>query len=169
MAKGFAPIVGTASRVLVLGTIPSVASLEAAQYYAHPRNAFWPIMQALFGIPRDAPYEERTAGLAASGVALWDVLAAAERPGSLDTDIVAGSVRTNALPDFFEAHPAIRTVFFNGQKAEQLFARFVLPDLARSGIDLTMTRLPSTSPANTATLDAKIAAWSALKDALREL
>jgi TDG/mug DNA glycosylase family protein len=167
MLEGFDPVVSNASRVLVLGTVPGAASLEAGEYYAHPRNSFWDIMEALFGVRRDTPYAERTAQLADGGVALWDVLAAAERSGSLDSDILPGSMTTNYFPGFLAAYPRIRTVFFNGEKAEDLFMQLVSPGVARAGIHLSMRRLPSTSPANTMSLEAKTAAWSCVADALR--
>lgn len=152
---------------LVLGTMPGQASLDAREYYAHPRNAFWPIMQSLFGIDCGLDYDTRTVHLVNQGIALWDVLAEVERPGSLDSDILPGSMTTNYFPGFLAAHPGLQTIFFNGRKAEQLFSKLVLPELTRAGIRASMTYLPSTSPANTMTLEQKTDAWSVLVSATR--
>lgn len=157
---GFPPIARADARVLILGSMPGKASLDAGEYYAHPRNGFWPIMEALFGIPRQRPYAERSAGLKANKAALWDVLEACVRESSLDSDILEESMAPNAFEGFFEAHPRIEGVFFNGVKAEQAFRRHVLPSLAGLEGRVRLVRLPSTSPAHARlSLDAKIAAW----------
>ncbi len=147
--QGFPPIARRASRVLVLGSMPGQASLEAHQYYAHPRNAFWPIMADLFGFDPDASYRTRVARLRRAGVAVWDVVARCDRPGSLDADIVEASIVPNDFAAFFAAHPRIRTVLFNGAKAEQAFRRYVADELVASPT-WTTARLPSTSPAHAA-------------------
>src|SRR5689334_12191637 len=85
--ESFPPIVADNSKVLILGSMPGVASIKVRQYYAHPRNAFWPIMGALFGVDPLLPYPERIARVRAAGVALWDSLQACVRPGSLDSAI----------------------------------------------------------------------------------
>ena len=178
MITGFAPIERSDARVLILGTVPSRRSLEAGQYYAHPRNAFWPLMEQLFvhdattgsagpgsagpGAPR-LEYEARTALLLEAKVALWDVLRAAERPGSLDADISAPVA--NDFAAFLARHPAVRTVFFNGTKAWVLWARHVAPALP-TGLEPGLATLPSTSPVNAAlTFADKLAAWQAVRDA----
>jgi len=167
MVSGFDPVVSSESRVLILGTIPGVASLEAGEYYAHPQNAFWPIMHSLFGIDDGADYGIRTAALTECGVALWDVLAEAERPGSLDSDIRAGSMTTNYFPGFLAAHPKIRTIFFNGRTAQKLFEQLVLPGLDMAGTRLSLRYLPSTSPAHAVKLEQKLLDWAAVKEAVR--
>jgi hypoxanthine-DNA glycosylase len=131
--EGFPPVARHDARVLVLGSMPGAASLAAGRYYAHPRNAFWPIAGALFGFGADAPYDERLAGLTAAGVALWDVLAACERPGSLDAAIDRATARTNDFVAFFAAHPRLSAVACNGGAAHELFRRRVLPRLAAAG------------------------------------
>ncbi|MBN2205385.1 MAG: DNA-deoxyinosine glycosylase [Thermoleophilia bacterium] len=178
MITGFAPIARADTRVLILGTVPSRRSLEAGQYYAHPRNAFWPIMERLFAHhagpgdvgPDDAgpatarlDYEARIDLLLAAKVALWDVLRTAERPGSLDADI--STPVANDFAAFFARHPAVRTVFFNGTKARALWARHVAPALP-GGLGMRLVTLPSTSAANAAlTFADKLAAWQVVREA----
>src|SRR4029077_16189116 len=98
--QSFPPIVSQQSKVLILGSMPGEASLKADQYYAHPRNAFWPIMGELFGAGPSLPYQERVALLQSTGVALWDSLQACVRPGSLDASIT--NEAANDFPGFFD-------------------------------------------------------------------
>lgn len=161
MVHCFPPVADAAACRLILGSMPGRASLQADRYYAHPRNAFWRIMGDLLGAGPDLPYGERLEKLQAAGIALWDVIAACRRDGSLDADIVGGSVAVNDFAAFFAAHPAISRVYFNGAAAEAAFRRRVLPGLA--GMPLQLFRLPSTSPAHAARSYAeKLAAWSTL-------
>ncbi len=164
--RSFAPVVDAASRVLVLGSMPGRASLDAGQYYAHPRNLFWPLMETLLGVDRAAPYERRLAALRARGVALWDVLASCERSSSLDADVASDSMVANDLPGLLAAHPRLRTLCFNGGLAAASFRRHVLPDLAAEA--LALHPLPSTSPANASIPYArKLAAWRVVARAAR--
>ena len=157
----FPPLVGRNARVLVLGSMPGVASLAAGQYYAHPRNAFWPIMATLLGFDPALPYPERATRLTAAGIALWDVLHACSRPGSLDSAIDHESAEANDFAAFFFAHPHIGHVFFNGTAAATLFRRHC-PEQT-----LTVVRLPSTSPAHAGRNFAdKLAAWQTVADTL---
>ncbi len=142
-SEGFPPIARADARILILGSLPGQLSIAAQQYYAHPRNAFWPIMNELFGI--DGSYEERLARLADNGIALWDVLASSVRPGSLDGRIQLGSARANDFNTFLAGHADIQLIAFNGKKAEQLFRRFVDGNLV--GPEIRKAGLPSTSPA----------------------
>lgn len=144
---GFAPIAGPNARVLVLGSMPGVASLRAGQYYGHPRNAFWPIMARLFGVDATAPYPQRVAALQRHGVAVWDVMAACVRPGSLDADIDPDSVQVNDFDHFLRGQPQLRRICFNGAKAHAVFRRQVVPALAAAPT-LELVQLPSTSPAH---------------------
>lgn len=164
---GFPPIAGRDARALVLGSMPSVASLAAQQYYGHRQNAFWPIMGELFGAGPDLPYAERKAVLIARGVAVWDVLRSCRREGSLDTAIHRDSEVANDFSSFFRRHRHIRVVFFNGQKAESAFRRHVSPALKLGRRELRFERLPSTSPAHAGRTRAeKLAAWQAVRRAL---
>jgi double-stranded uracil-DNA glycosylase len=158
----FPPIADATSRLLILGSMPGKASLRAKQYYAHPQNAFWKIMTALLELEPDAPYASRTAALRAHGIALWDVMKTCTRASSLDSDVVESSIVANDFASFLRRHPSVRTVCFNGTKAEQSFLRYALPELGALG-DLAYYRLPSTSPAH-ASLSAakKLAAWRAV-------
>ena len=158
----FPPIADPASRVLILGSMPGRASLRAKQYYAHPQNAFWKIVSALFAFDAAAPYDQRLEALRAHGIALWDVMKSCTRESSLDSDVVESSIVANSFPSFFRAHPRIRTVCFNGTKAEATFLKHVLPKLGPLG-DLEYYLLPSTSPARASmTLHDKLGAWRAV-------
>jgi hypoxanthine-DNA glycosylase len=134
--------------------MPGVKSLDAQQYYAHPRNAFWRIAAELFGFDRAAPYPARVSALTAAGVAVWDVLKHCRRIGSLDASVELESMVANDFEEFFAAHPTITHVYFNGAAAEKNYRRLVT-----AGDSLRYTRLPSTSPAHTARYDVKLAAW----------
>ena len=160
--RGFPPVDTERARVLVLGSMPGAASLRARQYYAHPQNAFWRIAGDLFGFDPNAPYAVRTEKLAASGVALWDVLVNCARPGSMDSDIEPDTIVCNDFASFFGAHRRITRVFFNGATAEKLFLKHVRPALV-PGPELLFTRLPSTSPAYASVPYAeKLRAWRAI-------
>jgi TDG/mug DNA glycosylase family protein len=154
----FAPIEDPAATVLILGSMPGKASLAAGEYYAHPRNVFWPIMGELTGARPTLPYQDRLKILRSSGIALWDVLGSCVRKSSLDSHIEADSVVPNDFKTFFLQHPNITRVFFNGAKAEQCFMKHVRPALASPA--LQYQRLPSTSPANAGiTYEQKLLAW----------
>lgn len=146
----------------MLGSMPGAASLQAGCYYAHPRNAFWPLWAALGGAPATAPLAERLAGLQALGVALWDVVASCERAGSLDGAIRRDSVVVNDFRALFAACPRLAVVACNGATAHDLFRRHVAGRLPPRPDPLPVLRLPSTSPAHAgSSLPAKIAAWRA--------
>ncbi len=141
-----------------MGTLPGQLSLRLQQYYAHPRNIFWRLMGAILGASPELPYAERLEQLKVRHVALWDVCAAARRPGSLDTDI-ADAV-PNDFNHFFQQFTTIRRICFNGAKAQQLYAQMVVPALTTRSTEYVC--LPSTSPANAATsYEIKEGAWSA--------
>ncbi len=164
-ARGFPAVVDDRARCLVLGSLPGRYSLRVHEYYGLPRNAFWPIIGELFAAGPDVPYEQRLQRLSGHGVALWDVLAASRRPGSLDADIEVATAECNDFVSLFDRYPSISEIFFNGQKAEQLFRRRVWPVLgeeriARMGFHL----LPSTSPAHAAMgFHEKLSRWSVVK------
>lgn len=163
--EGFAPIAGPDARVLILGTLPGQASLAKNEYYGQPRNAFWPIMGDLFGARPELPYAQRRRCMVAAGLALWDVCAAAHRPGSLDASIARASVVANDFENFLDAHRSLKLICFNGAKAELLYRRLVLPRLPADP-PLRHETLPSTSPAHASMPYAeKLRRWSlALRD-----
>lgn len=164
--SGFPPVVGPKPRVLILGSMPGVASLAQRQYYAHPRNAYWRIMGDLFDAGPELPYQERLEVLKARGIALWDVLESCVRPGSLDSSISDDTASANDFGTLFVRHPTIRHVFFNGGKAAGVFRRDVLPALG-GAVDLVLATLPSTSPAHASrTYAQKLRAWSAVRSVL---
>lgn len=164
--ESFPPSIGSHCRVLILGSMPGVRSLAAAQYYAHPQNQFWPLMQALFGVERDLPYAQRLRRLNDTGVGLWDVLHGCERRGSLDSDIAPGSEVANAIPALLQQHTEIRALAFNGGKAEQAFRRHVQAQLPASR-PVRLLALPSTSPAHAGMRPAeKLQRWSVLRPLL---
>lgn len=166
-ATGFPPIAPPDARVLILGSMPSVASLAKREYYGHARNAFWPIMGRLFGASPELAYKERQRILCAHQVAVWDVLRECYREGSLDTSILASSESPNDFTAFFDEHPDIGTIFFNGHKAAAAFRRHVLPLVDQQQRQFRYQRLPSTSPAHAGrTFEEKLAAWRAVAQAL---
>lgn len=128
--------------------MPSQASLDAGEYYAFGRNAFWTIVEAHLGVSRQLAYEQRKAVLLTHGIAVWDVLKTCRRSSSLDSDIQSDSVIANDFQALFQAYPAIERVYFNGAYAEKLFLQHVKPGLSPDLQRIVYTRLPSTSPAN---------------------
>jgi TDG/mug DNA glycosylase family protein len=160
----FPPIADANARVLILGTMPGKESLRAAQYYAHPRNAFWKIMGELVGAGFDLPYDARVQKLKAARIAVWDVLASCVRESSLDADIDADTMVVNDFESFYNAHPKITDVFFNGAIAEK-FYRIHTQSLHLHRV-LNYQRLPSTSPAHAGMRYAqKLQAWQAVAKA----
>jgi double-stranded uracil-DNA glycosylase len=163
----FPPIADRNARVLILGSFPGRRSLEAGRYYAHPMNSFWRILGRVLGESFDVPYARRRQLLKRHRIALWDVVAAARRPGSLDASIVHASVVVNDFARFFKTHPGIRLVCLNGGKAAELYRRRVLPTLGRFAA-IRHRRLPSTSPAHAAMpFAAKLARWRVVKPRTR--
>lgn len=157
--QSFPPIENPTAHILVLGSMPGKESLLAGQYYAHRRNAFWPIMGDLIGAAPTLPYEVRIQILKSAGIALWDVLASCTRHSSMDADIVADSICPNDFASFFLKHPCVTQVFFNGTMAEQCFHKHVQPLLGH----LHYQRLPSTSPANASMrYEQKLKAWKVI-------
>ncbi len=165
MNQGFPPLAGDNPRVLILGSLPGAPSLKAGEYYANKRNAFWSIMEELLGLDPELDYDARALALMNAGVALWDVLGAAERKGSLDSKIKVAKSEVNDFHAFLERYPTIQSIFLNGRKADELFRKRVLPGLERP--DLTVITLPSTSPANSSmTKSDKLEAWGAIRNVL---
>ncbi len=158
----FEPIEDKNAEILILGSMPGIASLEANQYYAHTQNTFWRIIAELLQFAPTSPYDVRTQALKSARIAVWDVLQSCTREGSLDAMIERDTQIANDFQSFFSAHKSITHVFFNGAKAESFFKRHVLPSILPS-IDcgsISYLRLPSTSPANAAmSFEKKRSAW----------
>ncbi|MCU4676882.1 DNA-deoxyinosine glycosylase [Catenovulum sp. 2E275] len=147
-------------RFLVLGSMPGQISLKQQAYYAHPRNAFWPIMAAIFGFSSTLDYSARVEQLNQHGVGLWDVIASCYRQGSLDSAIKADALEVNDFVSCFELYPNLNTVLLNGQKAATLFKRQVMPKLTQANIKLETYLMPSTSPAYASIqFDEKLEIW----------
>jgi len=154
-SSGFQALARPDARILILGSLPGRTSLAAYEYYAHQQNVFWRIMEAVFDIK--GSYSDRCRALLKCRIALWDVLRASVRPGSLDSDIRQASAVANDFGSFLNEHSHIESIFFNGKKAEQLFLRMVPPEHYGA---CQMTGLPSTSPAFAAMPYAdKLSAW----------
>jgi len=154
----FPPVADPDARVLILGSMPGTASLAADEYYAHPRNLFWPIMGELIGAHRGLPYAERLQRVRGAGIALWETLASCVRPGSLDSAIERESIVVNDFAGFYAAHPQLRRVCFNGAASADIYRRHVLPTLPAH--DIEYLRLPSTSPAHASlSFERKLQAW----------
>ena len=149
------PVYDETSRILILGSFPSVKSRETAFFYGHPQNRFWKVTAAVFRAPVPERIEEKRAFLLTHHIAVWDVVASCEIVGSSDSSIRA--VEPNDLSDILAAAP-VRRIFTNGAAAGRLYEKYLLP---RTGIPATV--LPSTSPANAAwSLERLIGAWRRL-------
>jgi hypoxanthine-DNA glycosylase len=156
----FPPIIAPDARVLILGSMPGEMSLSMQQYYAHRHNAFWKILGDLLGSDQQLDYPSRTELLRSHGIGLWDVLMSCQRQGSLDSAIDAATMVPNDFLGFYEAHPGITHVFFNGGTAAQVYKRHVLPKLGMKHVHLKYEQLPSTSPAHASlNYEQKLQAW----------
>jgi len=146
--------------------MPGIKSLQEQQYYAHPRNAFWPIMASLYDVDLSLDYAARCQQLRQNQIAVWDVLKSCRRQGSLDQAIEADSIVANDFNSFLRQHSEIQRIFFNGAKAEQVFKRHVLPTLNVEQ-PLSFQLLPSTSPAHAAlSFDDKLNLWQIIKQSM---
>ena len=168
--RSFDDVAADDALILILGSMPGVTSLKAQQYYAHPRNLFWDIMGELFGFNPRLPYSERLEQLQSNRIALWDVAHQCERPGSLDSNINSKSVIANDFNALFQSSPQIRAIYFNGQKAAQLYQRLVVPTLPENFQSLPRQILPSTSPAHASlSREEKLKQWSQVGETLATL
>jgi len=158
LKSSFAPVVDARTRLLVLGSLPGEVSLAKAEYYAHPQNQFWRLMERVIERPlAGRPYAERLETLLAAGVGLWDVVGSAMREGSLDARIRLHAA--HPLAEFASALPALVAIAFNGGTAFRIGSRELGPQPT-----LTLVRLPSSSPAYASlTLEDKLRAWLRLR------
>jgi hypoxanthine-DNA glycosylase len=147
MPTSFSPLVNDDASRIVLGSIPGDASLRQQQYYAHPQNTFWRIAASYLGFSVDQPYMQKVDKLLAAGIGLWDVVASCQRSGSLDSAIINDSVVANNFNALLSSNKNIKAIYFNGRKAEQLFARHCSEQIAGLVQQPSFFVLPSTSPA----------------------
>jgi hypoxanthine-DNA glycosylase len=155
--RSLPPIAHPEATILILGTSPGEKSLELQQYYAHPRNRFWKLLENTFNSDIPSNYAEKVKWLKNHKIALWDVAHCAIRQGSLDANMK--QVEPNDLIDFLAKHPSIQMVAFNGQKAEKLFDKYFIRTSSYSFVSL-----PSSSPANTRFTQVQLQAdWLKLK------
>ncbi|AEV28736.1 G:T/U mismatch-specific DNA glycosylase [Sphaerochaeta pleomorpha str. Grapes] len=152
MLNGFPPIESQDATILILGTGPSVRSLQKQQYYGHERNAFWAIMDRFFKTKSET-YEQKWYLLQGHGIALWDVLSSFDRKGSLDS--AYSIVEPNDLKTFIQEHGKIERILFNGKQAEAFYKKYV----AFYPQGITFKALPSTSPAYTLAFEEKARIW----------
>lgn len=161
MLEGLPPVTAPDTRLVILGSFPGVASLAAQQYYAHPRNRFWELVGSVIGVDlRALPYDARLAALRGHRVGVWDVIAEAEREGSLDSAIRRHA--PNPLVALVDTLPQLRAIAFNGGTSARIGRR----QLAAAGRPLALFDLPSSSPAHTLAFEEKRRAWACLAQTL---
>ena len=153
----FGPLFGPESRILILGSFPSVKSREQNFFYGHPQNRFWKVIAALFDRPVPTDIPEKKELILSHGLALWDSIASCVITGSSDASI--RDVRANDLRIILDSCP-IERIYCNGRKSHEMYEKYILPQLGREAVCL-----PSTSPANAQwSLEKLTAAWSVLKE-----
>jgi len=155
LLHGLPPVVGRETRLVVLGSFPGEASLAAGQYYAHPRNQFWPLLSALWHVDlRALPYRRRLQEVRARGLGIWDVYASCRREGSLDSAIE--DALPNDLASLVRRAPGLEAVAHNGGESARAMR-------VTRALGLAVHRLPSTSPANASwSFERKLDAWRAV-------
>lgn len=164
---GFEPVFSNDAVVFILGSMPGRESLKEQQYYAHPRNGFWPIMGALFDAGPEVPYSERLLILKKHKIALWDVVGRCRRKGSLDSNIDKSSIQPNDFSQLVSECPDLQHIFFNGAMAEQLFVRHIFKSSGKLLQGISLKKLPSTSPANASfSYQQKLGVWTLIRTAL---
>lgn len=157
--SSFLPIIDKESKILILGSIPGVKSLEMQQYYAHPQNKFWKIIFELFNEKFTTDYDERIKILEKHHIALWDVIDTCERKGSLDSEI--RNEEANDIQQLLQNYPSIKAIFCNGQKSFKNLQKIMGKECA-----IPIFVLPSTSPLHTISFEKKLREWEILKSFL---
>ena len=156
MKQGLPPVARSDARLFLLGSLPGDASLTAAQYYAHPRNAFWKLVGAVLGEElAELEYPDRLQRLQERRIGLWDAIGSASRRGSLDQSIKEAA--ENPLADYLAGFPDLQAVGLNGATAAAIGRRLL------AGTHLQLIELPSSSPANTRPFAEKLAIWQDLR------
>ncbi|PIF46585.1 hypoxanthine-DNA glycosylase [Chryseobacterium sp. 52] len=157
--SSFPPIIDHQSKILILGSIPGVKSLEKQQYYAHPQNKFWTIIFNLFNEELTDDYTLRIDTLKKYHIAVWDVIDSCERKGSLDSEI--RNEESNSIAELLEEYPNIKAVFCNGGKSYKS-----LQKILGKNYRLPIIQLPSTSPLHTVSFDKKLEEWMKIREFL---
>lgn len=157
--SSFPPVISKDSKILILGSVPGIKSLEMQEYYAHPQNKFWRILFELFNEDYTTDYAEKIDLLKKNKIAVWDVIDSCERKGSLDTKIK--NENHHNILQLLDDFPSIKVIFCNGQKSFKTLGK-ILPDDPKIPVFV----LPSTSPAYTIPYQQKLKDWSALKSFL---
>ena len=158
--RSFPPLLGQNAGILILGSMPGIASLKAQQYYAHPRNVFWKIIEALYADKPTVNYLEKTQLISEIGIALWDVLECCEREGSLDSNIKSATEIPNDIVGLLNAEPSIKRICFNGQKAFVSFKKHFLLTGEIDSARIDLVPMPSTSPAHASlSYEKKLVQW----------
>lgn len=157
--SSFLPIIDKESKILILGSIPGVKSLEMQQYYAHPQNKFWKIIFELFNEKFTTDYDERIKILEKHHIALWDVIDTCERKGSLDSKI--RNEEANDIRQLLKNYPNIKAIFCNGQKSYKNLQKIMGKECT-----IPIFVLPSTSPLHTISFEKKLVEWGILKSFL---
>ena len=161
---GFAPIAAADARVLILGSLPSLQSLQRQEYYGNPQNVFWRVMGELCDAGPEIPYRQRADKLKRCGIAVWDVLQSSVRPGSMDAAIDQKSATPNDFRLFYDEHPGLELLCFNGKKAAELYERLVAPQGIGTISNIDFRTMPSTSPAYASMkFDEKVRLWSVIR------
>ncbi|RNA62016.1 DNA-deoxyinosine glycosylase [Chryseobacterium nematophagum] len=150
--SSFPPIIDDHSRILILGSIPGIKSLEKQEYYAHPQNKFWKIIFELFGEELTMDYTEKINMLKKKQIALWDVIDSCERKGSLDSEI--RNEEANQIIELLEKYPNVKTIFCNGGKSYKNLQKIV-----GNNFKTPFYLLPSTSPLHTISFERKFESW----------
>ena len=163
LVTGLGPIAAVDARVLILGSLPSELSLQKQEYYGNPQNSFWRIMGELMEAGPELRYPRRVDILKERGVAIWDVLRSATRPGSMDTAIEMKTATANDFQAFYAGHPGLELLCFNGKKAAELYERLVVPQGIGTIGNIEMITMPSTSPAYASmAFTEKVRHWSVI-------
>jgi TDG/mug DNA glycosylase family protein len=166
LVHSFEPVVGRNPRIIILGSMPGVVSLQAVQYYANPRNAFWTIIADLFDIDIECSYDSRIEQISKLPLILWDTLKACHREGSLDSKILKQQIEANDIVGLVERHKGLRAIAFNGAASEKYFNQLEKPRLPADH-QIELIKLPSTSPANASMkFEQKLMAWRRLLEFL---
>lgn len=164
----FPPLYSPDIFILIVGSMPGKESLRQQQYYAHARNAFWPIMMEYLQAPQvTLSYYERCQQLLQSRIGLWDVIHTCQRETSLDADIQTSSIIPNDFSLLFDTNSSIKAICFNGRKAESVFLKYAAPNVSKLDLSIDFYCLPSTSPANASlSLQAKKDIWFSCLDSI---